>query len=192
MNDYKDFIDQEDHEKYIVSGKPKLRDLPRYTGSKDSKSCKKVPYSTNNFTGTFFLACCHGYFITSLLMQCRESPMYLFYILLTFFKKMPRHIIYDNACSLGEYLANREPNFWQGGKICIDKMHIRNHIGCSRSYNACLYPELESVNTQTCEQMNAQIKKLSNMIAYSKPKTAWSIITTYMCIRNYSRSCEEA
>ena len=57
------------HEQYIVSGRPKVRDLPHYIGSTDTKLCKKVPYNTANFTGTFFLACCHGYFITSLLMQ---------------------------------------------------------------------------------------------------------------------------
>lgn len=57
------------HEQYIVSGRPKVRDLPQYVGTNDAKSCKKTPYNTSNYTGTFFLACCHGFYITSLLMQ---------------------------------------------------------------------------------------------------------------------------
>ena len=57
------------HEQYIVSGRPKLRDLPNYLTSYDSQCCKKVPYSTSNFTGTFFLACEHGFYIAALLMQ---------------------------------------------------------------------------------------------------------------------------
>ena len=178
----------ETHEQYIISGRRKLRDLPKYLGPNDVKTCKKNAYNTSNFTGTFFLACDHGFYNTSVLMQCKESPMYLFYVLFSFFKTIPKNVIYDNACSFGEYLANREPNFWRTGRVCVDKMHIRNHTGCSRGFNSCLYPDLERVNTQVCEQLNSQIKKLSTMVAYSKPKTAWQIITTYMCLRNYSRS----
>merc|ERR1719369_1050377 len=113
--------------------------------------------------------------------------MYLFYVLMSFFKTMPLTVIYDNACTTGEYIANREPNFLKTGRICIDKMHIRNHTGCGRGYNAALYPDLEGINTQTCEQLNAQIKKLSTMINYCKPSTAWKIMTTYMCFRNFIR-----
>ena len=60
------------HEQYIVSGMEKVRDLPRYAGGSDLRSCKKVPYSTNNLTGTFFAACNHGFYIASLLMQVNE------------------------------------------------------------------------------------------------------------------------
>ena len=58
-----------DHEKYMVSGRAKVRDLPQYVGSGDSKGCTKKPYSKSNHTGTFFLACCHGFYIAALLMQ---------------------------------------------------------------------------------------------------------------------------
>ena len=101
---------------------------------------------------------------------------------------MPKFIVYDNNCNSGEYLANKGPNFMKMGNVCVDKMHMKNHDGCSRGCNACLYPDLDGVNTQVCEQLNSTIKKLSNMVAYSKPKTAWSIMTTYMCLRNHARS----
>ena len=87
-----------------------------------------------------------------------------------------------------EYIANREPNYLKTGRVCVDKMHIKNHTGCSRSYNSTLYPDLEGVNTQVCEQMNSQLKKLKSMVAYSKPGTAWKIVTTYMCLRNHIKA----
>ena len=59
------------NEQYMISGRKKVRDLPQYLGNHDIRSCKKVPYNTANFTGTFFLACSHGFFISSLLMQVR-------------------------------------------------------------------------------------------------------------------------
>ena len=73
------------------------------------------------------------------------------------------------------------------GRICIDKMHQKNHIGCSRGYDASYYPDLENVNTQTCEQLNSQVKRLAKMVRYCKPSTAWQIFTTYMCLRNFLR-----
>jgi mannose-6-phosphate isomerase-like protein (cupin superfamily) len=58
-------------EHFIVSGKPKLRDLPEYVLNKKEgkRTCKKTPYSLADMTGTFFLCCSHGYFLMSLLMQ---------------------------------------------------------------------------------------------------------------------------
>ena len=68
------FTSAHGHEQYIVSGMEKVRDLPSYVGGSDLRSCKKVPYKTNNLTGTFFAACNHGFFIASLLMQVNDIP----------------------------------------------------------------------------------------------------------------------
>ena len=81
--------------------------------------------------------------------------------------------------------ANREPNYLKTGKLMIDKMHIKNHTGCSRSFNSNLYPDLDTINTQRREQLNSELKKLNAMISYCKPKTAWQIITVYMCIKMF-------
>ena len=73
------------------------------------------------------------------------------------------------------------------GRVLVDKFHIKNHNECSRGYDANSYPDMDKVNTQLCEQLNSEIKKLSAMVCFAKPKTAWRIITTYMCIKNYLR-----
>ena len=86
-----------------------------------------------------------------------------------------------------EVICNREPNFMKTGRILVDKFHIKNHVDCSRGYDARSYPDMDSVNTQTCEQLNGEIKKLSAMVCFAKPKTAWRIITVYMCLKNYLR-----
>jgi magnesium-transporting ATPase (P-type) len=83
--------------------------------------------------------------------------------------------------------ANREPNFLKTGKLTINKMHLKNHTGCSRGYNSNLYPDLDDINTQRCEQLNSELKKLNAMVSYCKPATAWKIITVYMCVKNVLR-----
>ena len=186
-------IVEEGHERYIVSGRKCVRRLPKYVTkrSEDVKICSKSPYNTNNMTGTFFLCCKHGYFIASMLMQTRESPMHLAYILLSYFKTMPKSVIYDNSCNTSEFLANREPNFMKTGKLVVDRLHIKNHKSCSRGYNSDLYPDLKGVNTQQCEQRNSEMKKLSAMVSYCKPWSAWKIITIYMVTKNYIRFSEK-
>ena len=66
-----DDLGPQEHEKYIISGRKKIRILPEYrVGNRsDEKQCKKLPYNENNMCGTFFMCCMHGYFLISLLMQ---------------------------------------------------------------------------------------------------------------------------
>ena len=90
-----------------------------------------------------------------------------------------------------EFLANREPNFLKTGKLVVDRLHVKNHINCSRGYNSDLYPDLKGVNTQRCEQLNSEIKRLNSMISYCKPHTAWKILNLYMSTKNYIRACSE-
>lgn len=73
-----------DCEKYIVSGRKKIRLLPKYgtANGGDEKQCKKIPYNENNMCGTFFLCCCHGYFLVSLLMQVRCCCCYPIFIVI--------------------------------------------------------------------------------------------------------------
>ena len=64
-------IEPADHEEYFASGRKRIRILPKYVGnsSSSSETCTKIPYSANNMTGLFFMACNDGFFTTSLLMQ---------------------------------------------------------------------------------------------------------------------------
>ena len=66
-----DSLPKQSCEKYVVSGKPKIRNLPTYVTkqNQDDKICPKHPYNVNDMTGNFFVTCTHGYFIISILMQ---------------------------------------------------------------------------------------------------------------------------
>ena len=86
-------------------------------------------------------------------------------------------------------MGNREPNYMKTGKVVIDRMHVKNHRNCPRSYNSALYPDLKGINTQKAEQLNSELKKIGAMVAYCKPKSAWQILTVYMCTKNYIRKC---
>ena len=98
---------------------------------------------------------------------------------------------YAHSIFNSEVMANREPNFMKSGKIVIDRMHVKNHVNCSRSYNSNLYPELKGINTQKAEQLNSELSKIGAMVAYSKPKSAWQVLNTYMCTKNYIRKCNK-
>ena len=99
--------------------------------------------------------------------------------------------VYDNACNAAEYMANREPNFMKTGRLVVDRFHEKNHTTCSRGYNSDKYPNLLGTNTQRCEQLNSEFKRLKGMISYCKPESAWKIMTLYMATKNYFRACSE-
>ncbi len=98
---------------------------------------------------------------------------------------MIQNVIYSQV------LANREPNYMKNGRLVVDRLHVKNHTNCSRGYNSDKYPDLKGVNTQRCEQLNSEMKRLSGMIAYCKPHTAWKLLNVYMATKNYVRACSE-
>ena len=50
-----------------------------------------------------------------------------------------------------------------------------------------LYGTLSEENWWYDSQMNGELKKIRAMVAYSKPKTAWKVLTVYMCTKNHIR-----
>eukprot|EP00808_Paulinella_micropora_P000321 g42912.t1 len=72
-----------------------------------------------------------------------ESHKTVFDIMISRFKKMPRVIVYDNACHLLEYFLNRY-----------------NHVGCSNGFNISMFDHLKWANSQAAEQGNSALKKI--------------------------------
>ncbi len=83
--------------------------------------------------------------------------------LITHAIKLPKFLIYDNACHLESFFNNNDiaEKSERGRKIrdidfVIDRLHIHNHVraDCHLYYNANLYDELFKVNTVVCEEIN--------------------------------------
>ena len=54
-----------------------------------------------------------------------ESPRFPFALLLEFWEKAPKTVLYDNACHLHEYVANREPGIFKNLQFLIDKVKFK-------------------------------------------------------------------
>jgi len=99
-------------------------------------------------------------------MENCEGPGVPFQIFRQRFKEGPDEIIYDNGCSFSHYAYNRDPgHFWRTKFLC-DKVHWKNHQGCSEGFNSSAYPYLEKVNTNVAEHRNRKLRDLESMVSY--------------------------
>ena len=86
-----------------------------------------------------------------------ESPNTMFQLLYTRYGKCVGIWIYDNGCKVLEYLLNREPHHFKSGLFFIDRLHFKNHVGCSHGHSAHAYDCFQQVNTQAAEQGNLNV-----------------------------------
>eukprot|EP00112_Aurelia_sp_Birch-Aquarium-sp1_P017171 Seg3960.3 transcript_id=Seg3960.3/GoldUCD/mRNA.D3Y31 product="hypothetical protein" protein_id=Seg3960.3/GoldUCD/D3Y31 len=137
--------------------------------SKDQHNCHKM--SKGHLTllpGVFTMFCeheiCYGFEI----MLTNESPDVPFTVLFTRFIIGPDVVIYDNACNLHDYCLNRSPQFFMETKFLVDRLHWRNHTGCSGGYNMATYPDYKHINSQINEQMNSCLKRIKPSLSYMR------------------------
>ncbi|XP_076157104.1 uncharacterized protein LOC143140170 [Alosa pseudoharengus] len=134
---------------------------------KKERSCKKIsPRHFALIPGIFTVLCKHGVCYGYAVMESPESVDLPFTALKTRWLTAPDVIIYDNACKLHSFRLNRDPAFFQRSWFLIDRLHWRNHKGCSVGYNADSYPQLSGINTQQAEQFNARLKRLKHHLPY--------------------------
>jgi hypothetical protein len=59
--------------------------------------------------------------------------------------------MYDFACQLGPYCMSREPSYFKNTYFAINKMHAKDHVGCSQASFMNNYmqvrPEVMNINT---------------------------------------------
>ncbi|DBA80211.1 TPA: hypothetical protein ACH3X1_008104 [Trebouxia sp. C0004] len=122
---------------------PLCRFLPTFAADRsrgtDGKTCnkfyKKHPVLT---PGILTLFCAHTECIGFSLMTDQRGPTLHF--IYNRFKTAPKMIVYDNACNLHRYVLRRAPQFFSSTLFRIDRLHIRNHDGCSSGYDLRQYP----------------------------------------------------
>ena len=96
----------------------------------------------------------------------------------------PDIVLYDNACHLSEFAANREPDFFRNTLFVVDKFHWPNHTSCSRSFNSRLYPQSNAANSQLAEQFNKTLKKLATSVQFSKAENYKLFLTSFIILHN--------
>lgn len=139
---------------------------------------------------TFY--CPHGINLGFQIMQTPESPKTIFDVLMMRFKRMPKLIIYDNACHLHTYCLKREPNRFENTRFMVDRLHFRKgHTGCSLGYDMTRYNADEyivGINSQVNEQANRAIHNLSTQMACMGPQNVIQHMKTFLALRNMQRN----
>ncbi|XP_078614406.1 uncharacterized protein LOC144883690 [Branchiostoma floridae x Branchiostoma japonicum] len=150
-----------------------VRSRGKYTadrGRNDVKGCSKSSSGHPSLLpGMFLLNCGHGINYGFEVMVKHESPNTPFTILRTRFKDVPETVIYDNSCNLHSYCLNRDPLLFKNTWFLVDRLHWKNHKGCSVGYQLSRYPQYDNVNSQVVEQCNSALKKLKGQLSYMNP-----------------------
>ena len=87
-------------------------------------------------------------------LQCRTEPQY------------NPTVLYDAACLFKEFFLNRETRSAMTGLACSDGVHETNHSACLKSFMSSLHPSLKSKNSESAEQFNSLLRKVSNSLVF--------------------------
>ena len=180
---------------------PLIRGMANYEADNKKEKlitgCRKLTHKHPTLTPGFFtLLCKHGVCIGFQFMDSPESPRTAFNLLVRHFDKMPRIVIYDNACKLHLTALKREPVLFQNTKFMVDRLHYRQgHIGCSLGYSMDTYSsdkEIKNINSQANEQANRKLRLLSTQAAYMSPENVIQHVKIFLAIRNIDKICQVA
>ena len=133
--------------------------LPKYGELEEEAVCEKTARSGKNLGAGVLAVFClkHKVIVGFVLLKEHESPKIVMEVLLTRqvtcvlslyvvllallmegifcrFRHVPC-VVYDNACRLYQYIANREPVLLQLMTIMSDSYHSKNHKACAETFN---------------------------------------------------------
>ena len=162
-----------------------------------STGCRKLTHTHPTLTPGFFtILCKHGVCIGFQFMESPESPRTAFELLVRRFEKMPKYVIYDNACKLHLMALKREPILFQNTKFLVDRLHYRQgHTGCSLGYCMDSYSadkDIKSINSQANEQANRKLRLLSTQAIYMPPENVILHVKVFLSIRNMDKILDVA
>lgn len=160
----------------ICCGLPRVR--PRYAcqqdgaekgGSSADASCRHSftagSKGSHRTGGVFTWFCRHGICYAFYMLPGAEGRDEAYSFLVSYFRKAPKVVVYDFACSLQEYCLNRAPGFFRDTAFLVDRFHWWNHKACSPSYNVSLYKQLDYLNTQVAEQCNSALQRIKPCVS---------------------------
>ena len=88
----------------------------------------------------------------------RKDPVAAVY---THMETPPKCIFYDHACSLSEYIKNRESGFFKNTRVFHDVFHGFTHK-CSTFLSCADLNCFSQVNSSICEQFNSYIQRIKS------------------------------
>lgn len=105
------------------------------------------------------------------------------------FSRMPKNIIYDNACKLHVYALKREPVRFRNTRFLVDRLHFKGHVGCTLSYSMESYNDKSpaAVNSQANEQANASLRRLATQLTYMPPFNVIKHTSVFLSLRNMDK-----
>jgi hypothetical protein len=146
---------------------------------------KKFDKSAFHGGGLLTVECSHGYNIGFAYIRQHENLAAYMELLLDAFggPRKPDAIVFDYGCGLHRYTLARDPVFFRGIQICIDRLHFKNHTSCSNLYNTQLYehrPLFKGLNTQAAEHLNGVASRITTSITYMKLGNAVAFMAHFL------------
>ena len=140
---------------------PVVRTCARTNIAGSDSSCTKNYQSAGKLGAGIILFWCakHRLCVGFVLLESAESCEYVYSTLVTRFKRIPKTIIYDNACNLSEYCLNRAPELFIDTKFLVDAFHYKGHTNCSHSFNSGMHQSMFRISSVVHEQKNALLAK---------------------------------
>lgn len=159
-------------------GRRIYRKLNRITiGTETEINCTKIAKKRGKLgPGVLWYFCgkhnlCLGFTILYGAESCKQVAE----TLMTRFSKPPKHVIYDNACNLEDWILNRYSAFFNDTRFYVDSFHFKCHTNCAPSYDSGLHHDiLKGVNTSLVEQRNSKLRFLKPTAPYMKARTFMS------------------
>ena len=160
---------------YFTEHGNQLRKLPKYdikTKKKKGKGmnvddlpivedcCNKLyPRVSYRGHGYIYMWFCpiHGHSYGLHLIDGAEGRKDGFCSLWKYITSPPKEVFYDFACSLSEYMLNREPKFFCCTRVWHDLFHGVAHV-CGANFKSGRVVGLEGANTEICEQVNGYLQ----------------------------------
>jgi len=141
--------------------------------TKRKKECQKsYPKAKDSFTAGLFVSVCPCGFVESFEeMINAESLTALYCFLRDHYEKLPKYIVYDNACKFKPYVSKRpptdNPTYFTTTTFCIDRFHAVGHVeSCKTVNSASCYSELEGFNTSAAEQTWVWLNRMGKILKH--------------------------
>lgn len=145
--------------------------------------------------GIFCVCCPHGVNYGFHFFKHHESPNDFFSLLLTRFPKdkLPKVVIYDNACKLVEYILNREPWMLQYIIFMVDAFHYggcqETHIHkCPHAFDKSFQPAVSFINAQYQEHGNSFLNMFKSSLRTMSRGRAYQFIRMVLTEWNKGKS----
>jgi hypothetical protein len=168
----------------VCSGLPRVRE--RYVCDMDSRpgdkpDCKHSFAKSGDRTGGVFTWFCkHGICYAFYIIPKAEGRNEAYSFLVSHFRRPPKVVVYDFACSLQDYCLNRAPGFFANTLFVIDRFHWSNHVSCCAGYDIDRYSLLRYLNTEIAEQCNSALQYIKPSVSRCKQRSFMLLMRLFL------------